>query len=301
MAVGPYGALLESVRGVRWPARRLAAGGAPGAHPARTRGVASEFAEYRPYRQGDDPRRLDWKLLARSDRAFIRLAPDRAVLGTLLAVDASASMAFPVGGGDPERREARSKWRTAREVAVACAAVAHASGDPVGLAVAAAIGVAPLPPRTRRGVVAEIARTLDATSPSGSASLADAFVGAPARVLVVTDCLGDLEGLRRAARSHVAAGGEVHVAHVVSRAELDPPRAAMLATDPEDASVARALTADTREAYREAFAVWRGEVARTWRDDGVAYHEIVDDEPADVLVRRVVAFPGGMAGMGART
>ena len=86
MAVGPYGALLEAVRGVRWPARRPVAGGAPGEHLARTRGVATEFAEYRPYRQGDDPRRIDWKLLARSDRAFIRLAPDRSVMTTLIAV-----------------------------------------------------------------------------------------------------------------------------------------------------------------------------------------------------------------------
>ncbi len=295
MAVGPYGALLESVRGVRWPARRPVAGGAPGVHPARTRGVASEFVEYRPYRQGDDPRRLDWKLLARSDRAFIRLAPDRAVLGTLIAVDASASMAFPVESVRTDGAHARTKWRAAKDVAVACAAVAHAGGDPVGLTIAAPSGLIRLAPRTRRGVVAEIARTLDAHVPAGSASLASAFVGAPSRVLLVTDCLGDLDGLRRAARAHVAGGGEAHVAHVVSRFELDPPATAMLATDPEDPSLARPLTADTRGEYRAAFDAWRGEVARAWRDDGVAYHEVLDDEPADVLVRRVVALPGSSA------
>lgn len=298
MAVGPYGALLESVRGVRWPARRPVLGGAPGMHLARTRGVASEFAEYRPYRQGDDPRRLDWKLLARSDRAFIRLAPDRAVLGTLIAVDASASMAYAVKRDGEQGIADWTKWRAAREIVVACAAVLHAGGDPVGLAIAAQDGVARLSPRTRRGVVAEIARTLDATIPAGSSSLASAFVGAPARVLLVTDCLGDLEGLRRTARAHVAPGGEVHVVHVISRAELEPPRAAMLATDPEDASVTRPLTSATRAAYREAFDAWRADVARAWRDDGVAYHEIIDDEPVDMMIRKLVAIPGGA---GART
>jgi uncharacterized protein (DUF58 family) len=293
MAVGPYGALLESVRGVRWPARRPVQGGSPGVHLARTRGVASEFAEYRPYRQGDDPKRLDWKLLARSDRAFIRLAPDHAVLGTLLAADASASMAYPVESAAVPGVQLRTKWRAAREVIVACAAVVHASGDPVGLTIAAQDGLARLAPRTRRGVVAEIARTLDAAVPTGSASLANAFVGAPPRVLLVTDCLGDLEGVRRAARAHVAGGGEVHVVHVVSRAELEPPQAAMLAMDPEDPSVVRPLTSGTRSAYRAAFDAWRGDVARGWRDDGVAYHEVVDDQPVDVLVRRIVASPGG--------
>jgi uncharacterized protein (DUF58 family) len=293
MAVGPYGALLESVRGVKWPARRAVLGGAPGAHLARTRGVASEFAEYRPYRQGDDPRRLDWKLLARSDRAFIRLAPDRAVLGTLVVVDASASMNFPVNNGGVAGPPRRTKWRAAKEIAVACSAAAHAGNDPVGLTVAARDGLVRLAPRTRRSVVAEIARTLDAMEPSGSWSLASAFVGAPARVLIVTDCLGDLDGLRRAARSHLVAGGEVVVVHVVSRAELEPPPGAILAIDPEDARLSRPLTASTRETYRASFDTWRGDVARGWRDDGVAYHQVVDDEPIDVLVRRVVALPGG--------
>jgi uncharacterized protein (DUF58 family) len=295
MAVGPYGALLESVRGVKWPARRPVQGGAPGAHLARSRGVATEFVEYRPYRQGDDPRRLDWKLLARSDRAFIRLAPDRAVLGTLIVVDASASMAFPVDSDGKPGADARTKWRAAKEIAVACAAVAHAGSDPVGLTIAAQAGLVRLAARTRRSVVAEIARTLDDARPAGSASLATVFVGAPARVLLITDCLGDLAALHRAARAHVVSGGEVLVVHVVSRLELDPPRAAMLATDPEDPSVSRPLTADTRDAYRAAFDDWRGNVARAWRDDGVAYREIVDDEPVDVLVRRLVAPAGGAA------
>ncbi|MBI3566705.1 MAG: DUF58 domain-containing protein [Gemmatimonadetes bacterium] len=287
MAVGPYGALLEAVRGVRWPARRAVAGGAPGAHLARSRGVATEFAEYRPYRQGDDPRRVDWKLLARSDRTFVRLAPDRAVLPTLVVVDASASMDFP-GGRD-------GKWPAARRIAVGTAAVVHASGDPVGVAIAAVPGAVRLPPRTRRGVVAEIARTLDAVSPGGNAPLAELLAGAPARVLVITDCLGDLGALHAAARGHVASGGDAHLVHVVARAELDPPRGATFATDPEDPSVRRPLTDETRAAYLDAFAAWRADTARAWRDDGVAYHVAMDDEPAEMVVRRVVVLPGGGA------
>lgn len=286
MAVGPYGALLESVRGVRWPARRSVAGGAPGAHVARSRGVATEFVEYRPYRQGDDPKRIDWKLLGRSDRAFIRLAPDRAVLGTLIIVDASASMDFPKDAADVG---VRSKWRCAREIAVGCVAIAHAGADPVGLAVIGGGGVARLTPRTRRGVVAEAARTLDALMPSGAAALDQGFIGAPARVLVVTDCLGDLDVLVNTARAHVAGGGEVFVAHVVSRRELDPAPGAQLAVDPEDVSVERPLTDETRSAYRDAFAGWRRETARRWRDAGVGYSEICDDDPMDVAIRTIVA------------
>src|SRR5581483_10990842 len=98
MTAAAYGPLLDAVRGVHWAARRPVAAGATGAHHSRMRGTSAEFSEYRLYRQGDDPRRLDWRLLARSDRAYIRLATDRAVLPTTIVLDASASMAFPFVG-----------------------------------------------------------------------------------------------------------------------------------------------------------------------------------------------------------
>ena len=281
MAIGPYGALLDAVRGVRWPARRAVPGGAPGAHQARTRGIAPEFAEYRPYRQGDDPRRVDWRLLARSDRAYIRLAPNRAVLGTTLVVDASASMAFPAS--DP------SKWSLARELAVALAAVAHAGADPVGLVVAHSGGVTALRPRTRRGVIAEMARTIDGILPAGAAPLAPALAAVRGRLVIVTDCLGDLDDMRRAARALAARGGEATVVHIVSRLEVDPPGGDVLAVDPETPLVVRSLTAEGRAGYAERFAAWRARMAREWLDDGVAYVEARDDEAAERVVRRVVA------------
>src|SRR5512141_3418821 len=95
-ATPDFAALLGSVRGIRWPARSAVRGGIPGAHTSRLRGISAEFTEYRPYRQGDDLRRIDWKLFARSDRAYIRLSNDRAILPTTILLDATASMAFPV-------------------------------------------------------------------------------------------------------------------------------------------------------------------------------------------------------------
>ena len=285
MPVGPYGALLDAVRGVRWPARRPVPGGAPGAHTARSRGVAPEFAEYRPYRQGDDPRRIDWKLLARSDRAFIRLAPDHAILGTTFLVDASASMDFPAAS--------EGKWVLAKRLAVGLAAAAHASADPVGLTIAAADGVRRLEPRTRRGVVGEIARALDAVRPRGSAPLAPLAVNAAARLVVISDCLGDAEPLRAALARHIARGGEAHLLHVVARDELEPALANALATDPEDPSLRRPLVPVTRGGYVEQFAAFRAEVARAMRADGVTVHEVRDDTPAEIVVRSVARLPGG--------
>ena len=281
MALALYASLLDAMRGVRWPARGPVAAAPPGAHHSRMRGSSAEFAEYRPYRQGDDPRRIDWKLLARTDRAAIRLATERAVLPTTVVVDASASMAFP--------EESSGKWTLAKQLAVGLAAAAHASADPVGLIVVAGDGTHTLAPRTRSGTVADMMHVLERTAPAGSAPLAVAVRAAHAiaRIAIVTDLLGDADALLAAARVHRARGGEVHLVHVVAVEELEPPRRVLLATDPEDERLERALTDANRTAYQASFAEWRSEQARAWTAAGAAYHMATTDVAADRVVRRV--------------
>jgi uncharacterized protein (DUF58 family) len=249
------------------------------------RGTAAEFTEYRPYRQGDDPRRLDWRLLARSDRAFIRLTDERALLTTWLVVDASASMAFPAPTHD--------KWRLARDIAIALAAVVHAQGDPVGLIVPQAgdTGARRLAPRTRRGVVAEMARTLESVTPSESAPMAPvlAVLSPAVRAIVISDFLGDADEVQRMGARLAAAGADVHAVHVLAREELDPPRGALLAHDPENEQLRRTLADANRAEYLARFASWRGAVKDSWRAMGSGYTVAVTGERADVVVRRVIA------------
>jgi uncharacterized protein (DUF58 family) len=289
---GSYGSLLDALRGVTWPARRTIRGPAAGTHRSRQRGVSPEFTEYRPYRQGDDPRRLDWKLLARTDRAFLRITNDRATLGTTLLLDASASMAFPL--------VTQGKWVQACRIAIGLAAVAHSAGDPVGAIVPGEKGMAELPPRTRRGVIGEAARLLETIAPSGSASLVAALtlVRPTQRVVLVSDFLGEDDTLLRAARERITAGADVLAIHIVAREELDPPGAAIIAIDPEHPELERSLVVETREGYRAAFATWRAELARAWREAGAAYFEVPDDEATDHVVRRI-ASPATIQARGA--
>jgi uncharacterized protein (DUF58 family) len=277
------GSLLDAVRGVKWPSLRAVAGALPGAHHSRLRGSAPELSEYRVYRQGDDPKRIDWRLLARSDRAYIRLAEDRSVVPTLIVIDGTASMAFPP--------RSLGKWRTACDIAVGLAAVAHASRDPVGVVIVTGRGLRQLPPRGRRGIVGEIARALDAATPDGTASISSALAGVKprTRIAIVSDFLGDADDVRRRAGEVAAAGGEVHAVHVVADDELNPPSRSMLAVDPEDASIARPLVADARAAYLERFGEWRSQLAAAWRGEGLSYTMATVSEPASRVVRRVAS------------
>ena len=284
MSAGPYGALLDAVRGVRWPAASRVAGATLGAHPSRVRGNSSEFSEFRLYRQGDDPRRVDWRLLARSDRAYVRLTTDRATLRTAIVVDASASMGFPL----PHL----TKWVRAREIAVALAGVAHAEGDPVGMTIAAERPLL-LAPRARRSVLVEMIRALDGTAPAGVTALAPLLASARApRIAVITDLLGDLDDLLAAAKLRIAAGGEVIVVHLVDPEELDPPDGALLAVDPERESVRRSLDRTTRVEYRRAFTAWLEDTATSVRAARVRYFRAETTEPAAHVVRRVAGETG---------
>jgi uncharacterized protein (DUF58 family) len=284
-----YAALLDAVRGIRWPARSAVRGGIPGAHTSRLRGISAEFTEYRPYRQGDDTRRIDWKLFARSDRAYIRLSNDRAILPTMIVLDASASMAFPIA--------TNAKWTLATQLGVALGAVARNSGDPVGLVVAHGEEPLLLAPRMRRSVTHDIIRAVSATRPGGSGPLAPSVSIAAqsgGRLVIVTDFLGDAEELLTVASRLVAAGREVHAVHVIAPEEIDPRSEAAMVSDPEALSVRRALTSDTRELYVAAYATWRDRIAHDFSDAGVAYATaIVGDETPDHLIRRITA-PRGM-------
>jgi uncharacterized protein (DUF58 family) len=282
-----YGPILDAVRGLVWPARRRVSGVHSGSHLSRLHGRAPELSEYRLYRQGDDPRQLDWKLLARSDRAFVRLSDDRAVHPTWFVVDASASMAFPTPGLD--------KWRMARALTVGLAAVAQRAGDPVGAVVVAGAGVVRVRARTRADVLVELVSALGSVTPGGGGALAPALLHVPerARLVIVSDLLGDEQALRRASAARTSAGGDVHVLHIVAQDELTPPATMTLAVDPEDDAVERPFDAAVRAAYVQRFAEWRDETARSWRLAGASYRLVNAESDAALEVRAVATAASG--------
>ncbi len=285
-----FAQLLDTVRGIRWPARSAVRGGIPGAHNSRLRGTSAEFTEYRLYRQGDDLARIDWKLFARSDRAYIRLSNDRAILPTTVVLDASASMAFPAG--------TMAKWKLAAQVAIGLAAVARNSADPVGLVIPHADGTVQLPPRTRQSVIHEMIRAVNDLSPAGNAALSPSLTAATrsnGRVVVVTDFLGDADAMLAIAARSVVRAREIHAVHIIAPEELDPSRETLLVADPEQPDLRRPMTRESRSQYLDTFAKWRDDLAHAWSDASVSYTiAVAGAETPDHLIRRITA-PRGVA------
>jgi uncharacterized protein (DUF58 family) len=288
-SLATFAPVLDAVRGIGWPALRRVSSAVAGPHLSRVRGTTAEFVEHRPYQQGDEPKRIDWKLVARTDRVFVRLSQERAVLPTMVVLDASGSMAFPA--------PANGKWELARQLGIGLAEVARQKGDPVGITVQHPDGARIVAPRTRRTVLEEMLHAVD-VSPSGSEALAPAALGAMrhcARVAIVTDFLGDADELLAAGRTFVAAGGELYVIHVVAAEELEPDPRKLLLADPENPLLRRPMSRAARAEYLRRFAAWREELARDWRRVGAIYSMVVPgEEPYRATIRRITN-PAGVA------
>ena len=241
--------------------------------------------QYRPYHQGDDPARIDWKLFGRTERLAIRQTHDDATLRTTVLVDASTSMAFPA--------TTLAKWELAASIALGLCAVAHGDGDPVGIVIAGGEETRSLPPRTRGGTVANVLRLLMDTRPGGTAPLGPALarLRTSRRVAIISDFLGDADALLEQGKELVASGREVFAIHVVAAEELDPNVGGSVVVDPEDAEIRRPLGESALADYRQAFSRWREGLADAWRAAGGYYYIAPTVEPPARLVRHIVS-PG---------
>lgn len=282
MLTAAYAAVLDQVQGITWPARRRSRSALAGPHPSRLLGTSAEFVEYRGYRQGDDPKQIDWKLLARTNRVYIRLSQERTLLPTTIVVDASASLAFP--------QPSLTKWELARQLSIGLASVARKSGDPVGMVVAHSSGPRSVAPSGRRSALEGMMRALDVT-PAGQPPLTTAVnegFRRGARTVIISDFLDETEQLLAAGRTFVATGGELYVLHIVEQGELNPDPTKLLVEDPEAATVRRPMSSPKRSAYIERFAAWRTQLARDWRHAGAVYTMLVtSEEPIRRSIRRI--------------
>jgi uncharacterized protein (DUF58 family) len=253
-----------------------------GDHLGYLPGPGTEPAEARPYGAGDDVRRIDWAVTARTGDPHVRDAVAERELETTLLVDLSASMSF--GTARVEKRE----------VAIAlCAAVGHLAsgpGDRLGAVVVSDV-VRRLPSRGGRQGVHALLHVLQSTRPadgSTGASLAEGLraVASPPRrrglVVVVSDLLGGAGGpgaasadpewarpLRLLTRRH-----DVVVVEVVDRRELELPAVGVLRlVDPETGRSLEVQTSDRRlrDRYAAAAAAQRAGHADAVRRAGAGH------------------------------
>lgn len=118
--------IINTVSGLSLISRIVVDGYLTGLQKSRSVGSGMEFSQYRAYNPGDDLRLMDWKMLARSGRYYIKQSEIESQVTVKFVVDASASMKF-------KEKEDLSKIEFARVLVASLAYLAQNQGDSVGL------------------------------------------------------------------------------------------------------------------------------------------------------------------------
>jgi uncharacterized protein (DUF58 family) len=260
-----------------------------GIHRSPFRGFSVEFTEHRAYQPGDELRYLDWKILARADRLFVKQFEEETNLRAMLLVDASRSMAWR---GDPARLTKRAY---ADRLVAALALILLRQRDATGLITFDEVVRQVVPARVKAGQWTRLVRgLLDTPDGRGTAAVVALrhLAGLLARrglVVLVSDLLLDRELALTALRYLRHRGHQVIVLHVMDPAELElagPPEVRF--RDPESPASLLVRPRELAGAYgatvRREIAAWR----TACRRHGVIYHHIRTDMPFGMALRLLV-------------
>jgi uncharacterized protein (DUF58 family) len=273
---------------MRAPAR----GGLKGGRRSVKRGQSVEFADFRDYALGDDLRQLDWNVLARLEKLFVKLFVEEEDVTITLLLDASASMAT----GRPD------KLQFAKRAAAALGYVGLASEDRIALSVLGGRSARRRVALRGSGRVFHLLTELSAVQPAeGATDLVAAARHAAAQlsgrgvVILLSDLLDP--GADKVIRELAATRSELVVLHVLSPQELDPPLEGDLRLVDAETGAGVDVTADlaTIDAYQERLAAWKGGFADLAARRGATYVDVPTMLPLNDLVfaelrrRRVVA------------
>lgn len=266
--------------------RHVLAGLGHGIHAGKERGAGVEFSEYRAYAPGDEWRRVDWKLLARADRYFVREAERDSHVATWLVLDATASMA------EPSRKvEKLDKLWYARTILACIAAIVQRQGDAFGLLVLQDGKVQLTPasrgPRQMHRVLAALAKA----EPRGSLPSAETlkaslhFARSPSLVFAVSDFLDWPSPLSEALIRLRHMQHDVRALSLQTAAELEGSFHENVAyRDAEHEGPVYRFGPDARAAYVDNYTAHFEAVAAGWRQhDVAAMAAVIEDAPANVL------------------
>ena len=277
--------VLERLSTLQLHARLPMIGSVSGKHRSPIRGSSLEFAEYRKYVPGDDPRRLDWRAYARNDRHYIKEFEADTNLRMCLIVDTSGSMDFAYNG--------MTKLDYARRIAGTLAYIAAQQGDAVGLYCAGTGLHKEIPPKRSAMHLSVVLDELGAMEASGETGLANLLhetaerVPQRALIIILSDLFIEPEVVRNCLEHLRFRKHDVAVFHLLEQSELelefDRP---MRFVDLEGGEPVLADPTIIGVQYQRALEMYLESMNMVIHDTEVDYHRVcINEDYDDVLAR----------------
>jgi len=273
-------AALMAIKNLELRAKVVVQGFWHGLHRSPYHGFSVEFSEYRQYTPGDDPRFLDWRLYARSDRYYVKKFEDETNLRCHLLVDNSKSMSYG--------SLAYNKAEYARTLAATLGYFLYRQGDAVGLLTFDESIREYLPARHRTGHLRHLMLALEKPALGSATDLTlplkriVEMVTKRGLMLYLSDLLAPADELERNLVSLIAAGHEVVLMHLLDPAEarFDFDQAGLFV----DAESGRELYIDpavARRRYLEGLEAHTAGIRGACQRLGIAYLRVLTDGPLE--------------------
>lgn len=274
---------LMRIKSLELRAKIVVQGFLSGLHRSPHHGFSVEFSEYRQYTPGDDLRYLDWRLLARTDRYYLKRFEDETNLRCHLLVDLSRSMGY----GSLKY----TKVEYARTAAATLAYFLSMQRDAVGVVTFDEQIAEYLPARYRPGHLHRLMLCLERAVAGKSTDLAAPLeqVASAVRkrglVVLISDLLTEIESLKTRLGFLRSQGHEVVLLRVLDPAELsfDFNKPAMF-IDLESSRDLYVDPAHARQNYQQSFSKHAEELATICRELGIGLYQLSTAQPLELAL-----------------
>lgn len=274
---------LMRIKSLQLRAKAVVDGLQSGIHRSPYHGFSAEFSEYRQYSPGDDPRYLDWRLFARSDRYFIKKFEDETNRRCYLLVDMSKSMEY--GSQD------YSKLDYAKTLAGTLAHFLAHQRDSVGLLLFADKVLDFHESRFRPGHLARLLGALEVAAAGSTTDLkaplsqVASTVNHRGLIVLISDMLADTKSLRDDFGYLKSRGHDILVLRVLDPVEIDLslPEADTIV----DLETGREIYIDpetARQTYCEKFDAHEASIQTLCDEMGVMYSRLVTNQPLETAL-----------------
>jgi uncharacterized protein (DUF58 family) len=282
---------ITSLQTLQLFARTVVEGFTTGQHASPHKGFSVEFRQHRPYVQGDEIRRLDWKIFGRTDRFYIREFDEETNLRATVVLDASGSMGY-------RGQKGILKFDYARKLAASLAYLLMSQQDAVGLITFDSKIRDVIPCRTKITHLHLMLETMVKTEPGKDTSLAPVLESLAQRlkrrglVILISDFFDDPAALLRSIGVLRKKGHEIIALQLWDRDEIDFPFGnwARFENLENDDDFLLLDPATIRQRYIEAQQNFAAQLKEGFRKHQVDYLSLPTDESHSAALRSYLAL-----------
>ena len=284
--------ILRSIANIELKARMLVEGMYASRHRSPYYGYSVEFVDHREYTPGDEPATIDWKMLARTEKYFVKRFEMESNMNVLCLVDVSGSMGYRA-----KKTDRLTKLEYASYLAASLSFLVNRQQDAAGLITFDRDIRDFIPARQGQRHLFQILAKLEQLQADRETQLDEVLKTIAQRIrrrgliVLISDCYGDTDAVIEGVRHLVTRGHDVIVFQLMDHDEVAFPFQTLVSF--RDLETGQQLIGDPlrqRRMYLDRFQSFRNEVRDGCAAAGADYRFIDTSEPLELVLRDYLLY-----------